>query len=182
MARYVAFLRAINVGGRTVRMQALRAHFAALGFTRVETFIASGNVIFEARAAPDGRLAARIEAHLAKALGFEVATFVRTAGEVAALAKASPFAPREVFVGGAHCVGFLAQPLAAPARERLASLASDVDDLRPVGREVWWLSRVRQSESRFSSAALEKALGVPCTFRGLNTLARLADHLAKAGG
>ena len=48
MSRYLAFLRAINVGGHTVKMDALRHIFESLGFTSVETFIASGNVIFEA--------------------------------------------------------------------------------------------------------------------------------------
>jgi len=47
MTRYVALLRAINVGGRTVKMDVLRKHFARMGFANVETFIASGNVIFE---------------------------------------------------------------------------------------------------------------------------------------
>ena len=50
MTRCVAFLRAVNVGGRTVKMEALRAAFEALGFEPVQTFIASGNVIFETRA------------------------------------------------------------------------------------------------------------------------------------
>ena len=50
MARYAAFLRAINVGGHVVKMEVLRAAFEDLGFAGVETFIASGNVIFETRA------------------------------------------------------------------------------------------------------------------------------------
>ena len=62
--RYVAFLRAINVGGHTVKMDALRAHLAALGFADVQTFIASGNVLFTAPGDP-AALEAQIEAHLA---------------------------------------------------------------------------------------------------------------------
>ena len=49
MPRLVAFLRAINVGGHTVTMAHLRGLFEDLGFTNVETFIASGNVIFGSR-------------------------------------------------------------------------------------------------------------------------------------
>ena len=48
MSRYVAFLRAINVGGHTVRMDALRRLFETWGGVNVETFISSGNVVFEA--------------------------------------------------------------------------------------------------------------------------------------
>jgi uncharacterized protein (DUF1697 family) len=50
MPRLIAFLRAVNVGGRNVTMEQLRAHFSALGFTDVNTFIASGNVLFTSRA------------------------------------------------------------------------------------------------------------------------------------
>jgi uncharacterized protein (DUF1697 family) len=47
MNKHIAFLRAINVGGHTVKMDTLRQLFESLGFTNVETFLASGNVIFE---------------------------------------------------------------------------------------------------------------------------------------
>ena len=56
MPRYVAFLRAINVGGHVVKMERLRALFEDLGFAKVETLIASGNVIFETRAEDAGAL------------------------------------------------------------------------------------------------------------------------------
>jgi uncharacterized protein (DUF1697 family) len=86
--KYVAFLRAINVGGRVVKMEALRGHFEALGFADVDTFIASGNVIFES-AAEQASVKTTIEAHLRSSLGFEVATFVRTIAEVHEVAKHS---------------------------------------------------------------------------------------------
>lgn len=68
MTRYVALLRAINVGGRTVKMDALRAVFGDLGFGNVETFIASGNVLFEAPGKP-AVLESQIETALNQALG-----------------------------------------------------------------------------------------------------------------
>ena len=79
--RYVAFLRAVNVGGRRVSMDRLRAVFEELGFEAVSTYIASGNVVFEAsgRAAD---LERAIEEKLADALGFEVTTFLRRARDV----------------------------------------------------------------------------------------------------
>jgi len=49
MPKFIAFLRAINVGGHVVKMDQLRRFFEALGFANVETFIASGNVIFESK-------------------------------------------------------------------------------------------------------------------------------------
>lgn len=67
MARHVALLRAINVGGRTVKMDVLRGACEALGLTSVETFIASGNVIFESRARA-AVLEEKIETHLGSVL------------------------------------------------------------------------------------------------------------------
>ena len=81
MPRLVAFLRAINVGGHTVTMEELRRLFTSLGGKDVETFIASGNVIFNSRSRDIPALEHTIEQRLHAALGYEVATFVRTAGK-----------------------------------------------------------------------------------------------------
>ena len=78
MSKYFAFLRAINVGGHTIKMEALRNLFEECGFTRVETFIASGNVIFETDSHNSEELTKIIEAHLLSELGFGVAVFLRT--------------------------------------------------------------------------------------------------------
>ncbi|MBK7317116.1 MAG: DUF1697 domain-containing protein [Anaerolineales bacterium] len=69
MTRYFTFLRAINVGGHTVKMDVLRQLFESLGFSNVETFIASGNVIFEAKTADGKSLEKKIEKALKEALG-----------------------------------------------------------------------------------------------------------------
>lgn len=106
MARYFAFLRAINVGGRTAKMERLRRAFEALGLTAVETFIASGNVIFESRPKNEKLLREKIERHLGKTLGFEVATFLRTSAELAQIANYRPFLAETA--GDSIFVAFLA--------------------------------------------------------------------------
>jgi len=111
MPRYVAFLRAINVGGHIVKMDALRRHFASLGFDDVETFIASGNVIFQSRSTAAAALERRIEACLEERLGYEVKTFLRTDAEVTAIAAYRAFEPARVASAGSFNVGFLAGPL-----------------------------------------------------------------------
>ena len=78
MARYIAFLRAINVGGHTVRMGDLRQIFEDLGFTGVRTFLASGNVAFESSTQNLKMVEKAIEAGLLQALGYEVVVFLRT--------------------------------------------------------------------------------------------------------
>ena len=171
--KYVAFLRAINVGGHVVKMEMLRTHFEALGLSRVETFIASGNVIFASRAKLES-LQARIEHHLHASLGYEVATFIRTLAEVHAVARYRPFDANAMKSAGALCVGFLEKPLTSEQCEALVRMKTGIDDFHVHGREVYWLCINKQSESTFSNAKFERVLKVRVTFRGVNTVAKLA--------
>jgi len=172
--RYVAFLRAINVGGHVVKMDALKRIFAKEGFANVETFIASGNVEFEAVSTDAAALERRIGAALEKALGYEVATFLRTPAELSAIAAYRPF--KGVDDGPAYLVGLLHAPLSAALVKRLMALASDYDRFHVRGREVWWYSDIRQGESKFSNAVFEKALGVRSTWRNLRTIRKMAER------
>jgi len=179
--RLIAFLRAINVGGHTVKMDALRRHFAGLGLKGVETFIASGNVIFSSGASDLAALERRIERRLHEELGFEVATFLRTEAEVGAVARYLPFPVERMRAAGSLNVGFLAEALAPAERSAVMGLATDIDDFHLSGREVYWMCARRQSESTMSNAVFEKALKRRVTFRGLRTVERLAARLGVAG-
>jgi uncharacterized protein (DUF1697 family) len=172
--RLFAFLRAINVGGHTVAMPKLKTIFEDLGLADVETFIASGNVIFTSSAKSLGVLERKIETALERSLGYEVKTFIRTASELAAIAGHKPFPDARIRSAGAFCVGFLAQPLDAGATKSLLALKTDIDDFQVHDREVWWLCKMRQHESTFSNVRFEKATGARVTFRGFNTVAKLA--------
>mgnify|MGYP000288938660 CR=1 FL=1 len=92
MRRLFAFLRAINVGGHTVKMDHLRQLCESFGLARVETFIASGNVIFETRARDAAALETNIARGLRAALGYDVAVFLRTETELAAIVRFQPCA------------------------------------------------------------------------------------------
>jgi len=178
MPRFFAFLRAINVGGHNVTMEKLRGLFEGLGFKDVETFIASGNVIFTSNSKNAKELERKIEAYLHNSLGYEVKTFLRTESELGAIARHTPFRTSDVQSAGAVCVGFLAEQLTTRARKSLMSLRSEIDDFHINGREVYWLCKLRQSDSRFSNVLFEKRLNVRVTFRGINTVARLAAKYA----
>lgn len=178
MPKFIAFLRAINVGGHNVTMEKLRALFEGLGFKDVETFIASGNVIFTSNSKNAGALERKVEDHLHKSLGYEVKTFLRTESELAAIAQHAPFKRGEVESAAAVCVGFLTEPLAAESRKSLMALRSEIDDFHVRGREVYWLCKLKQSDSKFSNMLFEKTVKVRVTFRGTNTVARLAAKYA----
>ena len=175
----MALLRAINVGGHVVPMARLRGLFESLKFRDVATVIASGNVLFSVRPGDIGQLERRIEAHLQQALGYEVATFLRSADELADIVAHRPFPAEEPLdTGHALSVVFLKRPLSAPAREALLSLPTATDDLHVRGREVYWLCRGRVSDSKVTGAKLEKAVGGPATARNITTVRKLSAAAA----
>jgi uncharacterized protein (DUF1697 family) len=171
--RFIAFLRAINVGGRVVTMANLRGHFEGLGVTDVETFIASGNVIFSSRTGAVPALEKRIAKGLHAELGYEVPIFIRTAAEVAAIAVYQPFTAKQREGSRTCVVGLLAEPLTPSAKKALMALQSDVDIFHVNKREIYWSSQLGQSDSVISNVLLERTLKVRSTFRGMNTMVRL---------
>jgi uncharacterized protein (DUF1697 family) len=171
MPRHIAFLRAINVGGRVVKMDRLRDILTSAGLRDVETFIASGNVIFRSGRRKPSSLEDLIEQHLRQELGYEVDTFVRTPAEVAEIAAFNPFADE----GVALMVAFLKTPPPAAAARQLLALRSEDDDLHLRGREVYWRRTRRMDESPLSGAMFEKTLGMRATMRNITTLGAISS-------
>jgi uncharacterized protein (DUF1697 family) len=174
MSRYVAFLRAVNVGGRRVAMGRLRDELTALGYDDVSTYINSGNAIFRAGGHRDA-LVAEIEARLGAAFGFEIPTVLRTDDEVSALAERRPFGPPAD--GHTHLVVLLRRrPTAAQARA-VEALTGDVDRLVVDGTEVHWHIAGKQMDSALKDRDW-KALGdQPTTTRNHTMLVKLAAKL-----
>jgi uncharacterized protein (DUF1697 family) len=176
VTKYVAFLRAINVGGHVVKMERLRALFEGMGAANVETFIASGNVIFDTSRKNPAALERDIEAALRKGLGYEVTTFLRTLPEVAAVAVHSPFAPGEASPD-AQYVGFLKAAPDAAACAAVARFSNPSHELLVHGREIYWLRRDRLLEL---AGGLDKVLAGGVTFRNVTTVRRIAARWTPA--
>ncbi len=176
--RSVAFLRAINVGGHVVKMDVLRQEFESLGLTGVETFIASGNVIFDARAKA-AILERKIEAQLEGTLGYRVATFIRSIDELSAVAKTEAFDPSELAAGADLYVGFLREGSPMDLQKKLIALGNRIDDFAVRSREVYWLRRKQLGESVFSGAFIEKTLRAEATLRNITTVRKI---VVKYGG
>ena len=177
MPRQVALLRAINVGGRTVRMAELCTRFAELGFTNVETFIASGNVIFDARDTNTQRLERQIARHLGATLGYQVEAFIRSVAELKAIAayRAFPAAERRDPSASVYVL-FLQTTLNSMRRRAVEALGTPHDVLRVHGREIYWLARRKLSGTLVDGPALAKALGTSSSMRNMNTVQRLDER------
>jgi uncharacterized protein (DUF1697 family) len=174
MPRYVAFLRAINVGGHTVRMDQLRALFTGMGFSDVETFIASGNVIFCTKASDIPALERKIEGKLASALGYRVAVFIRSIAEIHEIANYQPFpADSDGTTKTTVYVVLLGNALTASARKAVLAFNTEDDMLAVKGKEIYWRRRGNLLDSPLSGARIERS-SAPGTMRNRNTIVRLA--------
>jgi uncharacterized protein (DUF1697 family) len=182
MAEYAAFLRGVNVGkAHRVGSGDLRACFEKQGMRDVGTFRTSGNVVFDGPGDPVHELAARIEASLEAALGYEVAVFLRTAEEVRAIAARRPFKPEQVDGSkGKVQVWLLTGKPATSARKSVLAYATDEDALAFGDRELYWLPSGGTSESALDTQAIGKLLGTT-TMRTKNTVDQMAAKFFAAG-
>jgi uncharacterized protein (DUF1697 family) len=173
MPRYAAFLRGINVSGRRATSAKLCDAFTQMGLADPATFRASGNVIFTAEGAAD-KLPARIEQGLAKALGFDVAAFVRSGAEIAAIAAYEPFDAADLDAsGGKLQVALLPAKPTPRARKQMLARQSDDDLLRIQGRELYWLPSGGLMQSSIGMSGITSVLGSN-TVRTKGTIEQLA--------
>jgi uncharacterized protein (DUF1697 family) len=175
MSSHAAFLRGINLGRRRrISSAELRSRFEELGFRDVDTFRASGNVIFRARREPRAKLTDRIEQGLTESLGWEVTVLLRTAREVRAIADHQPFADTSVEASeGKLQVALLSTKPAARARNQVLALGTDKDRLALGDRELYWLPSGGIRDSALDFRAIENLLGLT-TMRTKGTVDQLA--------
>ena len=179
MTIYVAFLRAINVGGHTVKMERLKTLFGELGLEQIETFIASGNVLFDTpKRIQPATLELLIEDHLADVLGYPVETFLRTPAELAKIAAVDPFGPSAIGEGDTLQIGMLKLAPPPDVAKRVAALSNGYDRLTIIGRELYWLTHGRISDSKIKPNLFARTLGVLTTMRNRTTIATLAGRTA----
>jgi uncharacterized protein (DUF1697 family) len=173
--RYVALLRAINVGGHgVVKMADLKRTFESLGLDDVVTYIQSGNVLFMCERASAKVLAARIEEALRRSCGVSATAFVLTPEELEKAAAQNPFAAED----GQRChVTFLsAEPT---AEKRKALMAMQRDDYQFVVRDrILYYAYPASLAGHRRTIDFEKVLGVTATARNV----KVVDELVRLGG
>ncbi len=170
-------LRGINVGGKTIKMDALRASFATLGFGNVRTYIQSGNAVFEASAKNPSAIVKRIEAKIVEDFRFAVSVFLRTADELSDVVKRNPF-PKEkdIDLTKLH-VTFLTESAPANAAQNLESLAASAERYHISGREIFLYCPNGYGTSKLANPFIERKLRVVATTRNwksVNTLLAMA--------
>lgn len=169
MPTWIALLRAVNVGGTgKLPMTELTAMCQQCGFTKIRTYIASGNVVFESKLT-EAKVKAALETALAKYAGRPVGVAVRSAAEVAAVLAANPF-PKAA--PNATVAIFLDQPLPINALE--AATGQKDEEMRLGLREIYVHYGLGMGTSRLKIPAAKTG-----TARNMNTIAKLAEMALK---
>jgi uncharacterized protein (DUF1697 family) len=174
MHRYIALLRAINVGGHTVKMDQLKKLFVKMGFDKVETFIASGNVIFETDISDTELIKQKIETELNKSLGYKVPAFIRTTKELKDIADYKPFKESDLSqIGNLLYIAFLDNQPTKDLQKKISILSDKVNEFHFNKKEMYWLCRKNFSDSGISGKTLEKALGAEITVRNSTSIRKM---------
>jgi uncharacterized protein (DUF1697 family) len=166
----------MNLGNRRLKMDELRRLFEEMKFSDVATFIASGNVIFSSKLADTQKLQETIAKSLERSLGYSVDTFVRTRAEIAAIAEFEPFPKTEMENPNFTVLAILIHhPLTAAQAKALIACRTEIDEFCVHGREIYWLCRIKMSESKVWTTPQMKAVRLPTsTMRNTTTLRKLA--------
>jgi uncharacterized protein (DUF1697 family) len=178
MTTYIAFLRGMNLGKRNIKMDELRAIFSGLKFANVRTYIASGNVIFDAKETDEAKLTAKIEKELKEKLGYQVFVILRTRAELEAVLKNNPF--RDAAGAMGTYISFFAEAPPKAAAKEIEKNSSDTEIFKFKERELYMLFYVGFSDSLFfKKNNYEKLLGIKATNRNINTPVKILAMLEK---
>lgn len=161
-------------------MPALAAVFEQAGMTELRTALASGNVRFCSEESDPTRLEQHLEAHLRAALGYEVETFIRTPAEVRQCLANLPWDESTLEPGETVLVVFLKQPPDVERAARLAQHQTPMDELRLLGREIYWRARAGIHGSHIRWPALTRDLGGPNTARAATSLRKIDAQTDRA--
>jgi len=175
MQTYVALLYSIILGeGRRVVMSDLKAMSESLGLKNVRTLVATGNVVFEARAGEISKLEQRLEKAFEKTFGRHVDIIVRSAEDWLKLAADNPFPAESADAADQVAVRVMREPAPEETAASLAAYAAKDEKVRLVGGDIWLVFSRERPSSRLLAAANHKRMGIG-TSRNWNTVRRLAE-------
>ncbi|MDP4087491.1 MAG: DUF1697 domain-containing protein [Bacillota bacterium] len=171
MTTYIALLRGINVGGHNkMKMAELKQLLETMGLKRVQTYIQSGNVIFESEEKPS-QLSERIEEGIKNTFGISTFVILRTALEFEEITKKCPYSEETFSEGESLSIAFLAESLSEEGKSSLEKFNQDIDEYFSEGKEIYLY--LRQSIRNSKLAIQIQKLGIPVTIRNWKTTTKL---------
>lgn len=181
MHAYIAMLRGIKVTGhKTIKMEDLRALCSSLGFQKVETYIQSGNILFQTPTENPAAVSKRISEKILQTFGFDVPVTVRTSEEMLDVIANNPFLKEKNIDSSKLHVTFLSENAKKDSLKRLEALSTSPDRFYPASQEIYLYCPSGYGRTKLSNIAIEKALSVTATtrnWRTTNTLSEMASKL-----
>ncbi len=176
MTTYIAILRGINVGGRRkILMADLSSLFQGLGFANIQTYIQSGNVVFETNSKADNvALSNRIEQSISKTFGFEVPVIIRTDDEIEQAISNNPFLINKAEVEG-FFLTFLKDVPSSKKLESIKSFDFSPDKFEVIGKDIFGFCAGNYHKTKLSNQFFESKLKVSATTRIWKTANKLVE-------
>ena len=180
MPAYIAMLRGINVSGHnTIKMEHLRALFSDLGFRNVETYVQSGNIVFQTRIENPSNLSRRISETILLASKFDVPVILRSSIEMQSVIANNPFLKEKGIDSSKLHVTFLSETVQESVLKKLEPLSNNPDRFYGAPREIYLYCPDGYGRTKISNNAIEKALSVRATTRNWKTTNTLLEMVSK---
>lgn len=173
-------MRGINVGyrgRRAIKMDALRKAFEDWGYENVKTLLASGNVVFETQETDPKSLRAKIEGGLQKVFGMEISVILRSAKEISALVKASPFKGVKAKPETQLYITFLSERSKSKLKIPYKSPAGDFKILDVTKGHIASVLDLSRGGTVGAMSVLDKEFEATMTTRNWNTVLKVAKAM-----
>jgi len=173
MPTYISMLRGINVGGqKKIKMADLRKFYQSLGYKAVQSYIQSGNVVFQVSEKDTTNLEKTIVTAIRDKYGFDVTVIVRTPQEFNTIVKNNPFSNKDT---GRIYVTFLSEIPTDFPRDRLSSAQNGQEEFQLSEQEIYLFMPDGYGRTKLSNNFFERVLGVGATTRNWRTVNRLLE-------
>ena len=173
-------MRGVNVTGHnTIKMEVLRGLCQGLGFRNVETYVQSGNIVFQALLENPEAISKRIGETVLRSFGFDTPVIVRTSKEMRNVIGNNPFLKEKGIDSSKLHVTFLSETAQKGSEKKLETLATNPDRFYPASHEIYLYCPGGYGRTRLSNNAIEKALSVEATTRNWKTTNTLFEMVSK---
>lgn len=175
MPTYIALLRGINVSGqKIIKMADLKAYFEQGGCSAVQTYIQSGNVVFQHPEADIDGLRKLLESHLNQCLGYAVPTLLRTHAQLSEVVEGNPYPTDWPEFGKKMYVCFFESAPSEAGIEAIRPYTNEDERLEVRGMHGYTYYAVGLGKSKLTNAIIERKLGM-ATMRNWNTVNTLLE-------
>ena len=174
MERYIAILRGINVSGkRKILMKDLKQLFQSAGFQNIQTYVQSGNVIFDSEETRPSDLETRIEELIAEKYGFQVSVIIIKPEQLNRIIAENPFTPNEDTIKQNYLV--LLKEAPAPDKVKELNSSSFKDEFEMNKKYIYIKYRTKYSDSKLNNNFIENKLKVTASTRNWKTVLKLSS-------